>query len=209
MIGFLVAAGILLIVLGVWGGPRRRQRQEKSTRIPKEATVQEAWDILTSPVEYEAEIIKIPEHKPWFVPSKDRRFQRGLLVGLGLGLGVAALVAPLLPRTAAPQGEVASTPPPAAEPGKTGTTTPAPSTTEPPAQPPQPAPKPANQTFVVEPGSPSQSIAASLKAAGLIADEQAFLDRIAALGVETQLKAGTFVIPTGASLDDVINELTR
>lgn len=215
MIWFLVVAGILLVLLGVWGGPRRRRRPEKASRIPKDATVQEAWDILTAPVEYDEEVIKIPDHKPWFVPSGDRRFHQGLAVGLGLGLVVAALVLPFVPRGEAPQPDLPEAPKVAETPDPVGTATPP--VTPPPTQeqapdqtqPAAPPPKPVNVTFVVEPGSPSQVIAANLKAAGLIADEQAFLDLVFALGVETRLKAGTFVIPTDASLDAVIKVLTE
>ena len=98
----LLAAGLLLVVLGVWGGPATRRRPEKAERIPREATVQEAWDILTSPVEYDEELIKIPDHQPWFLPGGDRRFQRGLAVGLGAGLMLAVLLAPLIARPKAP-----------------------------------------------------------------------------------------------------------
>lgn len=219
MIWFLVVGGILLIMLGVWGGPRRKVRPDKASRIPKEATVQEAWDILTAPVQYDEELIKIPEHKPWFIPGGDRRFRQGLMVGLGLGLLLAALLLPFLPAKGAP-------PEPPAPESPAGQTNPADETPgqqvvgkeeEPTADPgemvtPPPVstpPQPANVTFVVEPGSTSQQIAASLKAANLIADEQEFLQRVVALGVETRLQAGTFVIPTGATVDQVIGELTQ
>lgn len=224
VIWFLLLGGLLLIVLGVWGGPQRRRRADKTSRIPREATVQEAWEILTSPVEYEEELIKIPEHKPWFVPGTDRRFQQGLLVGLGAGLLVAALVYPSLPGKETTEPQVAVNPPtqnekPAAD--KDPASQP-PQGEQPAGQPPQggqqpagqspqtpPPPTPANVTFTVEPGSPSQEIATNLKAAGLIADEAEFLDLVAAYGVETQLKAGTFVIPTGASVDTIIAKLTE
>ena len=112
MIWFLLAAGLLLIVLGVWGGPATRRRPDKSERIPREATVQEAWDILTSPVQYDDELIKIPDHRPWFLPGGDRRFQRGLLVGFGAGLLLSALLLPLIAPPAAPVS-----PEPGQEPG--------------------------------------------------------------------------------------------
>lgn len=211
MIWFLILGGILLIVLGVWGGPRRRRRPDKAGRIPKEATVQEAWDILTAPVEYDEELIKIPEHKPWYIPGSDRRFRQGLMVGLGLGLVVAAALFPFLPRKEAPGEQIASNPP-AAQPEKPRTD-PKPEPEKPPAtQPPTPTPpppRPANVTFTVEPGSTSQEIAADLKEAGLIEDEQDFLKLVVAYGVETSLKAGTFVIPTDASVDAVLAKLTE
>ncbi|MFZ5814629.1 MAG: hypothetical protein ACOY93_04945 [Bacillota bacterium] len=223
MIWFLVLGGIFLILLGLWGGPRRQKRPDKAARIPKEATVQEAWEILTSPVQYDEELIKIPEHRPWYIPGADRRFQRGLLVGLGLGLLLALMLSPLLPRRAGDGGEVAHQPPqeaagPAqpAQPAQpeqpaqpTGQQAEPAGQTQPEPAPPPPPPKPANITFTVEPGSTSQEIAANLKAAGLIPNEQEFLELVAALGVETRLQAGTFVIPTDASVDAIIAKLTE
>jgi hypothetical protein len=215
VIWFLVLVGILLIVLGVWGGPRRRKRPDKASRIPKEATVQEAWEILTSPVEYEEELIKIPEHKPWFVPRGDRRFYQGLLVGLGLGLMAASVLLPFLPRKAAP--DQAASLPPAGQAGKQPEAQ-QPAETQKPAENPKPAgtqqpaqttPPKGDVSFTVEPGSSSQEIAAQLKAAGLIKSEQEFLDLLIAYGLETKLKAGTFVIPSDASVDDVIKKLTE
>lgn len=213
MIWFLVVTGILLIVLGAWGGPRRRQRLDKASRIPNEATVQEAWEILTTPVEYDEELIKIPEDKPGLLPGVDRRFQQGLLVGLGLGLMVAALVVAFLPRGQEPRQQVASNPPAVSNPpvAKAEQPAPKPESSAAPAQTqaaPQPS-RPATVTFVVEEGSPSQKIAADLKAAGLIKSEQEFLDLVFALGMETQLKAGTFEIPSDASVDAVIKLLTQ
>ncbi|HLN61981.1 MAG TPA: hypothetical protein VK464_10570, partial [Symbiobacteriaceae bacterium] len=79
---------------------------------------------------------------------------------------------------------------------------------QPAAQPAAQAPKPANVTFVVEPGDLATTIAANLKAQGLIADEDAFLSRVSETGADTALKAGTFVVPTGANLDQVIEALT-
>lgn len=213
MIWFLVLGGILLILLGVWGGPRRRKRPDKAGRIPREATVQEAWDILTSPVQYEEELIKIPEHKPWYVPGSDRRFHQGLLVGMGLGLMVAAVLMPFVPRREAlPPEQAAADPSPVQVEPKPAQTQPAqtPPAQTPPAEGPAPAtPKAANVNFTVDPGSSTQEIAANLKAAGLIADEQTFLELVVASGLETSLQAGTFVIPTGASPEKVLEKLTQ
>ncbi len=219
MVWFLLVGGLILILLGVWGGPRRKHRPEKSSRIPKDATVQEAWDILTSPVQYEDELIKIPEHKPFRLPSSDRRFYQGLAVGLGMGLVMAAFLSPFLPgqaetpsQVAAEQGEKPETP--AADPDPAGAQKPdeqaKPAETEtPPAVTPPEPPKPANVTVTIEPGSSSHDIASTLKAAGVIADEQEFLRLVEAYGVETSLKAGTFVIPTDATVDQVIEQVTK
>lgn len=235
MIWFLLVLGVLMIVLGVWGGPLRRKRAEKSSRVPKDATVQEAWDILTSPVQYDEELIKIPEHRPWFIPGTDRRFIQGVLVGLGSGLLVAALAVtfldgPVVPPPTNPPGQTAandpttSNPAPAA-PGTANSepTTPTTPTDNDPTAPETPAETPAEPgegdaeptgepdevTFTIEPGSSSQDIAAAVKGVGLVATEKEFLDRVAELGVETSLQAGTFTIPTDATIDEVVAQLTQ
>ena len=242
MIWFLLAAGLLLIVLGVWGGPATRRRPDKSERIPREATVQEAWDILTSPVQYDDELIKIPDHRPWFLPGGDRRFQRGLLVGFGAGLLLSALLLPLIAPPAAPvspepgqepgvvlgpgrqdpgaanpggqnPGGTGSEPstepvlPPTAEPGSGEEEPPAPPETQP--GPESEPGRPATVSVTVEMGSSSQDIAALLREAGLIGEEEEFLAVVRELGVETQLQAGTFDIPSDASPVEIVNILTH
>ncbi len=230
MIWFLLAAGLLLIVLGAWGGPATRRRPEKAERIPREATVQEAWDILTSPVEYDDELIKIPDHRPWFLPGSDRRFQRGVLVGLGAGLLLSALLMPLFVRPAAPDvpepgenpgvvqgpGEEepgASLPDPTTPPASQPEDEPEPGAgDEPPAgseEEPEPPEEPVTVTVTVEMGSSSQEIAALLREAGLIEAEEDFLAVVAELGVETRLQAGTFVIPSDATPIEIVNLLTQ
>jgi len=209
----LLLVGIALMLLGIWGGPgRARRRKEVEALARKQHTVSEAWDILTRPID--DQLIKIPEHKPWYVPGGDRRFQQGLLVGLGTGLVIAGMVASTIDRTAVPPNQTAgnkppttTTTPPATQPS--GQTKP-PATTPPATTPPATTPpaQPANKTFVVESGDLATTIAAKLKAEGLIADEDKFLLRLTELEVDTRLKAGTFVIPTGASVDDVIRALT-
>ncbi|HWI53480.1 MAG TPA: hypothetical protein VNT01_15165 [Symbiobacteriaceae bacterium] len=204
MIWILGFAGILLTLLGVWGGPTQKSpRREAEAMARKQPTVSDAWDVLAKPLE--EELIKIPEHRPWYTPGSDRRFQQGLLVGLGAGLMVAALTISFAPRQAAPP-QVAVKEPPA---GAPAANQPAPAQTAQPA-PTQPAkpPKPVNQNFTVEPGDLAPDIADKLKAAGLIADPKQFLTRVEERGLDTSLKAGTFVIPTGANLDTVIDVLT-
>lgn len=63
-------------------------------------------------------------------------------------------------------------------------------------------------TVVVEPGMTAPDVAALLRAQGLIADETAFLNRLAERGLDTLLQAGTFNIPANATLDQVIDLLT-
>lgn len=182
--------------------------------------MQEAWNILTSPVQYEDELIKIPDNKPWRVAGKDRRFNQGLLVGLGLGLVVTTFLVPFLPGKAltdaqagaeTPKNQAATKPNGENAPqGDTGSQVQQPPTTAPePAPTPEPPPAPAVVSFVVEEGSSSQEIAAHLKQLGLIQDEQAFLNQVTASGKETALKAGSFELPQGASLDVVIQKLTE
>jgi len=225
MIWFLLIAGLALVLVGIWGGPRQKLRADKAARIPKDATVQQAWDILTSPVQYEDELIKIPDHRPFRIPRNDRKFYQGLAVGLGMGLVIAAFLSPFLPRQVETPQQVAVEPPttkpegtgqpePAASGTKTGETAP-PATQQNPATTGQgqpaapPAPKPANITVTIAPGSSSHDVAATLKAAGAIADEQEFLKQVVASGVETSLKAGTYVIPSDATLDQVIQQVTQ
>lgn len=209
MIWFLGFLGLVLVLLGLWGGPvPRAKRRDPDTATRKQTTPSEAWDVLARPLE--DELIKIPEHRPWYAPGGDKRFQRGLMLGLGAGLLVSALTVTFLPKAQAP-GQVALDEPggkPAAP-----AQTPAPGATQPqtpaPTQPQPPAPTaPVNVNFVVEPGSSADAIASNLKAQGLIADPAAFLKALSDRQLDTSLKAGTFVIPTGASLDKVIEVLT-
>lgn len=226
MIWFLLGLGLVLVVLGVWGGPAQRARLDKTARIPPESTVQEAWDILTSPLQYDEEVIKIPEHRPWYLPGGDRRFYRGLAVGFGAGLLVAAALLPFFGGRQAPPepgpeqnpavvGGTEQKGPDAQEPG-----TQKPPEGEEPSDVPgvpespelpedEPTDKPVNVTVTIEMGSTSQDIAALLKENGLIGDEQEFLSVVTELGVETQLKAGTFVIPTDATPIEIVNMLTQ
>jgi hypothetical protein len=219
VIWILGITGILLTLLGLWGGPARpRKRREMETLARKQpATPDEAWDILVSPMVDEA--IKLPEHKPWYMPGGDRRFMRGVFVGLGAGLMVATVTVSMLPRavtppttaeTEKPTGvETAKNAPPQQAPATQSPAAVQPATQQPVTQPPTAeAPKPANMTFVVEPGELAPTIAAHLKAQGLIADEQAFLDRVTELGADRALQSGTFVVPTGANMDQVIDALT-
>lgn len=201
MIWILGFAGILLTLLGVWGGPTQKSpRREAESMARKQPTVSDAWEVLAKPLE--EEMIKIPEHRPWYAPGGDRRFQQGALLGLGVGLMVAALTVSFAPRDAAPP-QVATKEPAA---GAPAANQPAPTQTVQPA-PTQPV-KPVNQNFTVEPGDLAPDIADKLKTAGLIADPDQFLHRVAERELDTSLKAGTFVIPTGADLDTVIDVLT-
>lgn len=64
-------------------------------------------------------------------------------------------------------------------------------------------------SFTISSGSTAKSIADSLKAQGLISDAAGFLQSLAQSGKDTRLKAGTFVIPRGATPAEIINILTK
>lgn len=224
MIWLLVSAGILLLLLGLWGGPVPTEAPEPEAAPPAgEQAASAAWDVLARPIVHREELIPIPEHRPWYMPGKDRRFLQGLMVGLGSGLLVTAVAVGLFPRTAPQPTQVAANNGSSVSVPKTNEPAPTaqpPAAAEPPAavQPPaatepappaeqQPSVTPVNITFVIEDGDLAPDIARKLKEAGLIADEQAFLTRVEQLEVDRSLKAGTFVIPTHADLDTVINVL--
>ncbi|MDB4894136.1 MAG: conserved domain protein proline-rich [Firmicutes bacterium] len=207
----LLVVGILLALYGLWGGPAPRRRERESSRAKGPIPKGDAWDILTQPVVTDEELIKLPERRPWFVPGRAGRFQRGLMLGLGLGLLIAAAIHTWAPRSVATQpptaADSATKPPP-------GTTN-LPTATKPPATPggttpttPKP-PTPTVVSFVVQSGDMVPTIAANLKAKGLIADDNAFVSRATERGADVQLKAGTFNIPTGGTLDQVIDALTK
>lgn len=205
MIWFLGIAGISLVLLGLWEGPGlARKRREAEALARKQPTVSEAWDILARPMQ--EEVIRIPQGRTGF--GGDRRFVRGVLTGLGAGFMVASVVLSFTPRQAPPQAT------------QTAEKTPAPVVTQPSPQPsgeapaptqpatPAPAVQPVNVNIAVEPGDPAETIAEKLLAQGLIKDTAAFLNRLAERGLETSLQAGTFPIPTNATLDQVIDHLT-
>jgi hypothetical protein len=64
-------------------------------------------------------------------------------------------------------------------------------------------------SFKVESGMASGQIATALKEAGLIASTEEFNNAIRSKGVETKLKAGTFQIPAGSSVDQIVTILTK
>ena len=206
MIWVLGFAGIALALIGLWGGPAKAtKRREAEAMARKQPTVSDAWEVLSKPLE--EELIKIPEHRPWYAPGGDRRFQQGLLVGLGAGLMVAAVSVSLLPRETTPsKTDLASNKqaPAQTTPTQPAAQAPAVTPTQPQAQP----PKPVNINITVEEGEMAPDIADKLKAKGLIADANQFLARVTERGADTSLKAGTFSIPTGATLDAVIDALT-
>jgi hypothetical protein len=196
----LLVVGILLALAGLWGGPTPRRREADASKVKGPAPKGgDPWEVITQPIARDEELIKIPERRPWYRPG---RFLRGVMTGLGAGLLVSAAIVAVSPRGAVPPSPQAATEAPKGAPatGAGGGTAAAP-----PAQTP---PQPANVMFTVDPGDMAPTIAANLKAKGLINDDQAFLSRVAERGVDTLLKAGSFPIPTGATLDQVIDVLT-
>ncbi|HEY3367705.1 MAG TPA: hypothetical protein VGK74_21820 [Symbiobacteriaceae bacterium] len=211
MTWLLAIIGIVIAGVGLWDRPATAQPGAREGKLPESRD--EAWAILGQPIERAEELARQGERG-------SRRFRQGLLVGLGTGLVVAWAVmlvmpgpaTPLPPRSGREPAGPAAGPAPGVAPAPGGATKPGttPGTAAPPAgtTPAAPPPRPANVTFTVEPGDMAPTIAARLKTDGLIADENAFLDRVTERGVDTRLRSGTFVIPTQASLDDVIDALT-
>jgi LysM repeat protein len=191
----IVLIGIALLVVGIRGVSRRKSHvvdeEETAARTPSAG---DAWEILGQPLQTGA---VEPSHKRRSA-GIDRRFGTGLVTGMGTGLVVAAIAFLLWSPRA---GQVAQVPPPAPVGGKNPAPVPVPT--------PSPTPAPAFKTVVIEPGDSAGTIANRLKAAGLITDTDWFAARIGARGVDTQLKAGTFTVPTGATIDAVIDTLIR
>lgn len=74
---------------------------------------------------------------------------------------------------------------------------------------PQPEPEPAKKIKVEIPsGSLSPAIASILKEKDLITSSSEFLNRASERKLDVKLRAGTFYIPSNASLDEVIDILT-
>ena len=77
-------------------------------------------------------------------------------------------------------------------------------------EPEDPAPPPsatADITITVNAGDAASTIADKLLAAGAISDKQAFLAEVEAQGAASKLKQGTFTIPAGSSISDIIKIL--
>lgn len=194
MTWLLALMGLILVGLGLWGGPRRAVRP--GARAVSPPVEEDAWQVLNDPIRHEEdELIKIPADRPWYMGGRESRFAQGLLTGLGVGLMISAFVLVVRPAAEAPDG-LAPAAPPIAAPAPVLQPTPDP-----------PPPTPATVTVQVEPGDLAPTIAARLVQAGLITEEALFLNRVAEREVDTLLKAGSFVIPTDATLDQVIDLL--
>jgi len=74
----------------------------------------------------------------------------------------------------------------------------------PPEQPPVSA---AGVTITVNAGDAASTIADKLLAAGAISDKQAFLTEVIAQKADSKLKQGTFTIPAGSTVNEIIKIL--
>jgi cytoskeletal protein RodZ len=63
--------------------------------------------------------------------------------------------------------------------------------------------------FVISAGSSSGKVAEDLKAEGFISTTQEFIDMLKTKQVETKVKAGNFTIPAGATVEQIVEILTK
>lgn len=66
-----------------------------------------------------------------------------------------------------------------------------------------------DRTVEIPAGAYSASIASILSSAGVIPSQQEFLSAVTAANAETKLRAGSFYIPAGSTLNDVVHILTN
>ncbi len=90
------------------------------------------------------------------------------------------------------------------EPGQTGTEDPSAST-----DPPAPPPATGETKITVPAGSYASKIAEILYDAGLISSTQEFIDTLVEQKADTKLKAGTFTIPAGSTMEEIIKILIK
>lgn len=58
-------------------------------------------------------------------------------------------------------------------------------------------------------GASAAKIGEILKEAGCVSDPDAFVEAVIASGLDSKLKAGSFTIPAGSSMGEIVNILTR
>lgn len=208
----LVALGGCLAIWALWRargrGPRRRRGEplhHGQVPVPDPDDPRAgAWAILNQPLQTQPSPWEDLAGRPAL-----RQFRLGAAFGLGVGLTLAGILYAVLPTrppapppARTPAAEVPAAPTPGAGPGG-----PAAPGAGPGAAGTRPA---ARQTasIVVAEGDLPPAVAKKLLAAGLIASERAFLDRLVERQLDTRLRPGTFSIPAGASLDAVIDALT-
>lgn len=204
----LLVAGVLLAVVPMLRADRVHAHTEGE---------EEAWAVLSQPVAATTELIRLPKDEPVWGKVLGSKFLQGSIVGAGTSLVVAGIVisyALVVPgglstaEAANPAPKVTESTPPVTPP----TTTPAETaakpetTTEPAATTPKNA---VPLTFEITEGQVSQEVAFNLKANGFIDNQGKFLERLAEMDLETAIQIGTFEIPSGAALDDVIKIICR
>jgi hypothetical protein len=223
MVWIFLSLGIGLLVLGVLVAVLPTLLADHSARHVEGGEGEKgAWEILSQPL-YTEELIRIPKDQPLLARLGHNRFLQGSIVGAGAGLilGGVILSYGLVPSATgtALAAEKSGAPTQSAQTaggnaGQTaGSSKPASSDAEKVAgETKSPAEKDGAakpMTFEVQPGEASQAVAARLKQAGLIKEEEAFLNRLKERGLETMIKAGAYEIPAGASVDQVIDLLTK
>jgi hypothetical protein len=154
------------------------------------------------------------------------KITRSYWLGLGSGLILSAMLVQIISlqqgqavipqklSSVSPVGQQATTQPLAAEGAKQAN----PPLNTKPANPTQPsqgqAPTFSNSTqieqnFVVPKGASSERIADLLVAQSLIKDKESFLAVARQMGVESQFQAGTYTLPQGLTLEELIRRLVK
>lgn len=212
MVWIFLGLGIALLVVGVLLAvvPVLRADRAHAQTVGDE----EAWTVLSQPVAATTELIRLPKDQPVWGRLLGSRFLQGSIVGAGTSLVVVGIV--ISYALVVPGGlgtaEAANSAPKVTDTAPVIPTTPA-----------EPAPKTETETatvpetpkptvavpFEIKSGAISQDIAFNLKAAGYIANQTEFLERLAARGLEMSIQIGEFEIPTGSTLDQVIDIICR
>jgi len=155
-------------------------------------------------------------------------FRVGIVMGTDPAEGLKNLISPLFSSNQTEEGPSEEAAKGGEEPENTVAPVPEPDTAGPPAEadtteqtqqeeePPvqeeegsgQPSAGAAGATITINAGDAASTIADKLVAAGAISDKQAFLNEVDAQGAASRLKQGTFTIPAGSSVNDIIKLLT-
>lgn len=216
MVWIFLGLGIALLVVGVLLAVLPTLRADRAHAHAEGE--EEAWAILSQPVAAN-ELIRLPKDEPVWGNILGSKFLQGSIVGAGSSLVLAgvllsyALVVPgglstaeaanPAPKATESTAVVPATTAPKEPAAKTETTTAGATAT-------QTTPKPSGSVaFVISSGQLSQEIAYNLKAQGFIDHQGNFLARLSERGLEKAIQIGDFEIPQGASLDKVIDIITR
>lgn len=216
MVWIFLGLGIALLVVGVLLAVVPMLRADRAHAHTEGE--EEAWAVLSQPVAAAPELIRLPKDEPIWGKVLGSRFLQGSIVGAGTSLVVAGIVisyalvvpgglstaeaantAPKVTETAPPV--TTPTTPPAETAAKPETTTEGAAETTP--------KNAASLTFEVTEGEVSQDIAFNLKKNGFIDNQGKFLERLSERGLETAIQIGKFEIPSGATIDKVIDIICR